>query len=87
MTKPKKEVKFQHRDGRRPSRTADTLDPPSSSSPSPSRNHGSPARNGTTITTKPELKRAESNNEGWTDDEKASISGFFFDPTLNHSSC
>jgi hypothetical protein len=62
MTKPKKDVKFQHKDARRPSRSSiDNHDANDTSSPS---------RNG--HLTKPEVSRNMSYDGAWTDDEKAS---------------
>jgi hypothetical protein len=64
MTKPKKDVKFQHKDARRPSRSSiDNHDANDTSSPS---------RNG--HLTKPEVSRNMSYDGNWTDDEKASQS-------------
>lgn len=66
MTRPKKDVKFQHnssKDARKTSRTSDALDPSADSA--------SPTRNGQA--TKPEVSRNESYDGNWTDDDKASI--------------
>ena len=62
MTKPKKDVKFAHKDARRPSRSSiDNHDANDTSSPS---------RNGQL--TKPEVSRNMSYDGAWTDDDKAS---------------
>lgn len=59
MTKPQKQVKFQHKDGLRKRRDSeDTSNEPHS-----------PTRNGHVA--KPEVRRYESYDANWTDDDKA----------------
>ena len=62
MTKPKKDVKFQHEKTRRPSRSSnDSQDVNDTSSPHRSQH-----------VTKPEVSRNMSYDGAWTDDDKAS---------------
>lgn len=62
MTKPKKDVKFQHKEARRPSRSSNDIQDANDTS--------SPSRNGQI--TKPEVSRNMSYDGAWTDDDKAS---------------
>lgn len=62
MTKPKKDVKFQHKEARRPSRSSNDSQDASDLS-SPTRNEK---------LSKPEVSRNMSYDGAWTDDDKAS---------------